>query len=96
VGCSGAASFTDNSAFTAGSTSVTNVSGLFNDSATNQTSGNAGAIRATTDRMLFVNIGKINGTVPTLTGKETVAANDTCIITSAAVQLSGVISYTQF
>ena len=68
VGCSGAASFTDNSAFTAGSTSVTNVSGLFNDSATNLTSGNAGAIRATTDRMLFVNIGKINGTVPTLTG----------------------------
>jgi hypothetical protein len=68
VGCSGAASFTDNSAFTAGSTSVTNVSGLFNDTATNLTSGNAGAIRATTDRMLFVNIGKINGTVPTLTG----------------------------
>ena len=68
VGCTGAASFTDNSAFTAGSTSVTNVSGLFNDSATNLTSGNAGAIRATTDRMLFVNIGKINGTVPTLTG----------------------------
>jgi len=68
VGCSGAASFTDNSAFTTGSTSVTNVSGLFNDTATNLTSGNAGAIRATTDRMLFVNIGKINGTAPTLTG----------------------------
>jgi hypothetical protein len=68
VGCSAAGSFTDNSAFTTGSTSVTNVSGLFNDTATNLTSGNAGAIRATTDRMLFVNIGKIGGTVPTLTG----------------------------
>lgn len=68
VGCSAAGSFTDNSAFTTGSTSVTNVSGLFNDTATNLTSGNAGAIRATTDRMLFVNVGKINGTVPALTG----------------------------
>jgi hypothetical protein len=68
VGCSAAGSFTDNSAFTTGSTSVTNVSGLFNDTATNLTSGNAGAIRATTDRMLFVNVGKISGTVPTLTG----------------------------
>jgi hypothetical protein len=68
VGCSAAGSFTDNSAFTTGSTSVTNVSGLFNDTATNLTSGNAGAIRATTDRMLFVNIGKIGGTVPALTG----------------------------
>jgi hypothetical protein len=68
VGCSAGGSFTDNSAFTTGSTSVTNVSGLFNDTATNLTSGNAGAIRATTDRMLFVNIGKIGGSVPTLTG----------------------------
>jgi hypothetical protein len=68
VGCSAGGSFTDNSAFTTGSTSVTTVSGLFNDTATNLTSGNAGAIRATTDRMLFVNIGKIGGTVPTLTG----------------------------
>jgi hypothetical protein len=68
VGCSAGGSFTDNSAFTTGSTSVTNVSGLFNDTATNLTSGNAGAIRATTDRMLFVNIGKIGGSVPALTG----------------------------
>ena len=68
VGCSAAGSFTDNSAFSTGSTSVTNVSGLFNDTATNLTSGNAGAIRATTDRMLFVNFGKIGGTAPTLTG----------------------------
>jgi hypothetical protein len=68
VGCPSAGGFTDNSAFTTGSTSVTNVSGLFNDTARNLTSGNAGAIRATTDRMLFVNIGEIGGAVPTLTG----------------------------
>jgi hypothetical protein len=68
VGCTSAGGFTDNGAFTTGSTSVTNVSGLFNDTARNLTSGNAGAIRATTDRMLFVNIGKIGGAVPALTG----------------------------
>jgi hypothetical protein len=67
VGCSATGSFTDNSAFTTGLTAVTNISGLFNDAAT-LTSGNAGAIRATSDRMLYVNIGKIAGTVPSLTG----------------------------
>lgn len=68
VGCSATGAFTDNGIFTTGSTAVTNLSGLFNDAAANLTSGNAGAIRATTDRMLFVNIGKIAGTAPTLTG----------------------------
>jgi hypothetical protein len=68
VGCSATGSFTDNAIFTTGASSVTNISGLFNDAAANLASGNAGAIRATTDRMLFVNIGKINGTAPTLTG----------------------------
>jgi hypothetical protein len=68
VGCSATGSFTDNGAFTAGSTAVTNISGLFNDAAAALTSGNAGAIRATSDRMLYVNIGKIAGTAPTLTG----------------------------
>lgn len=62
VGCSATGSFTDNSGFTTGSTAVTNISGLFNDSATALTSGNAGALRATTDRMLFVNVGKMGGT----------------------------------
>ncbi|MBZ5540693.1 MAG: hypothetical protein LAN61_09265 [Acidobacteriia bacterium] len=68
VGCSATGSFADNSAFTTGATGVTNISGLFNDAAANLTSGNAGAIRATTDRMLYVNIGKIAGSVPGLTG----------------------------
>lgn len=68
VGCSATGSFTDNGAFTAGSTAVTNISGLFNDAAAALTSGNAGAIRATSDRMLYVNIGKIAGTAPALTG----------------------------
>ena len=68
VGCSATSGFSDNGAFTAGTTSVNNISGVFNDSIAALTSGNAGAIRATTDRMLYVNVGKIAGTVPTLTG----------------------------
>lgn len=68
LGCSASAGFTDNSAFTNASTTVNNIAGVFNDSITSLTSGNAGAIRATTDRMLFVNIGKINGTAPSMTG----------------------------
>ena len=68
VGCSATGGFSDNGAFTVGTTGVTNISGLFNDAAANLTSGNAGAIRATTDRMLYVNIGKIAGSVPGLTG----------------------------
>jgi hypothetical protein len=66
VGCPSAGGFTDNSAFTTGSTSVTNLSGLFNDTATNLTSGNAGAMRATTDRMLFANIEKMAAPRPRL------------------------------
>ena len=68
AGCSAAGGFSDNGAFTAGTTDATNISGLFNDAAANLTSGNAGAIRATTDRMLYVNIGKIAESVPGLTG----------------------------
>ncbi len=68
VGCSATGGFSDNGAFTVGTTGVTNISGLFNDAAANLTSGNAGAIRATTDRMLYVNLGKIAGTLPGLTG----------------------------
>jgi hypothetical protein len=61
-GCSAGGSFSDNSAFTSGTTAVSNVSGVFNDSITSLASGNAGAIRSTTDRMLFVNVGKVGGT----------------------------------
>ncbi len=60
VGCIGAG-FSDNAGFTAGSTSVNNFSAVFNDSITALTSGNAGALRATSDRMLYVNIGKLGG-----------------------------------
>ncbi len=62
TGCTAGGSFTDNTAFTAGTTSVTNFGAVFNDSITALTSGNAGALRATTDRMLFVNLGKVGGT----------------------------------
>ena len=92
VGCSAAGSFTDNTAFTNASTSVTNISGVYNDAITSLTSGNAGAIRATTDRMLFVNIGKLagtvtsvnNGTVDAGTLRVTLASNGTGQVALAA------------
>jgi hypothetical protein len=60
VGCAFTA-FTDNAAFTAGSSTVVNLGAVFNDSITNLTSGSAGAMRLTTDRMLFVNAAKFGG-----------------------------------
>ncbi len=92
VGCSAAGSFTDNTAFTTGSTSVTNVSGLFNDSATNLTSGNAGAIRATTDRMMFVNIGKLGGTA--LSGANVVDAGNTAFRVNCVTGCSASAGFT--
>lgn len=61
VGCAFTA-FTDNTAFTAGTSTVVNLGGVFNDAITNLTAGNAGALRLTTDRMLFTNLGKVGGT----------------------------------
>ena len=68
VGCSATSGFSDNALFTAGTTSVNNISGVYNDSITNLSTGSAGALRATSDRMLYVNIGKIAGAAPSLTG----------------------------
>jgi hypothetical protein len=86
VGC-GAAGFSDNAAFTAGSTSVNNFSAVFNDSITALTSGNAGALRATSDRMLYVNIGKLGGA--SLSGANVVDSGNTafrvnCVVGCAA------------
>jgi hypothetical protein len=55
TGC-GASSFTDNSAFSAGSTAVNNSSGVFNDALAAVTSGNAAAFRMTAQRAEHVNI----------------------------------------
>jgi len=55
-GCGGAASFSDNGVFTAGTTAVTVAGGVFNDSITALTSGSAGAPRMTSKRALHFNL----------------------------------------
>lgn len=54
VGC-GAASFTDNSAFTGGATAVNVIAGLFDTTPPAITDGNAGAVRMDGSRFLMVN-----------------------------------------
>jgi len=91
VGCSATSGFSDNAAFTAGSTAVNNISAVFNDSITALTSGNAGALRSTSDRMLYVNLGRLGGTA--LSGANVVDSGNTafrvnCVVgcSSAATQ----------
>ena len=62
VGCTAGGSFTDNSAFTAGSTSETNTGGVFNDGLAAVTSGNGAAFRITSSRALHVNLRNNSGT----------------------------------
>ena len=54
-------SFADNAAFTAGTTSVTNIGGVFNDSITSLTIGSAGAPRLTSKRALHFNLRDSSG-----------------------------------
>jgi hypothetical protein len=75
VGCGAASTFSDNAAFSAGSTAVNNLSAVFNDSIAALTSGNAGAVRSTSDRMLYVNVGKLGGTA--LSGANVVDSGNT-------------------
>jgi hypothetical protein len=82
VGCI-AAGFSDNAGFTAGSTSVNNFSAVFNDSITALTSENAGALRATSDRMLYVNIGKLGGA--SLSGANVVDSGNTAFRVNCVV-----------
>ncbi|MGA7791823.1 MAG: hypothetical protein WCA19_02215 [Candidatus Acidiferrales bacterium] len=53
-GCSSSAGFSDNTAFTAGSTAINIAGGWYSTSPTNCTSGNACAPQLTIDRKLFV------------------------------------------
>lgn len=61
-GCSAAGAFTDNTAFTAGTTTETNIGGVFNDGLAGVTSGNAAAARITASRALHVNLRNNTGT----------------------------------
>jgi hypothetical protein len=62
VGCSASAGFTDNSAFTAGTTAESNVGGVFNDGLATLSSGNAAAARITSARALHINLRNSSGT----------------------------------
>jgi hypothetical protein len=62
VGCGAASGFTDNSAFTAGAASETNIGGVFNDGLSTISSGNAAAARITSYRALHVNLRNASGT----------------------------------
>lgn len=60
--CGGASPFTDNSAFTAGTTSIGNIGAVFNDGLSAVTSGNAAAPRITGQRGLHANLRNNAGT----------------------------------
>lgn len=61
-GASGGTSAVDEATFTPGTDSYTPNGGLFNDSATNLTSGQAGVVRATASRALHSNLRNNSGT----------------------------------
>jgi hypothetical protein len=61
-GCSSSAGFTDNSTFTAGTTTETNVGGVFNDGLSALSSGNPAAARITPNRGVHVNLRNNSGT----------------------------------
>jgi hypothetical protein len=92
VGCGGAAGFSDNAAFSAGSTAVNNISAVFNDSITALASGNAGALRSTSDRMLYVNLGKLGGTA--LSGANVVDSGNTAFRVNCVVGCSASAGFT--
>lgn len=70
TGCT-AASQADNSIFTQGTSQVVPIAGFYG-SITNITSGNAGIVQLTTDRMMYTNLGKVGGTAFAL-GQATMA-----------------------
>lgn len=62
AGCGAPAAFNDNSAFTAGTSSIANVGAVFNDALGAVTAGNAAAPRITAQRGLHVNLRNTAGT----------------------------------
>jgi hypothetical protein len=92
VGCGATSTFSDNAAFSAGSTAVNNISAVFNDSIAALTSGNAGAVRSTSDRMLYVNVGKLGGTA--LSGANVVDSGNTAFRVNCVVGCSATAGFT--
>jgi hypothetical protein len=92
VGCGTASTFSDNAAFSAGSTAVNNISAVFNDSIAALTSGDAGAVRSTSDRMLYVNVGKLGGTA--LSGANVVDSGNTAFRVNCVVGCAAAAGFT--
>ena len=92
VGCGAASTFSDNAAFSAGTTAVNNISAVFNDSIAALTSGNAGAVRSTSDRMLYVNVGKLGGTA--LSGANVVDSGNTAFRVNCVVGCAAAAGFT--
>jgi hypothetical protein len=91
-GCSGASAFSDNSAFTAGSTGINITGGWYSTSPTNCTSGNACAPNLTVDRKLWIDA--FQGTSPwvisgTTTATQTTGSNLHTVVDSGNIQLNG-------
>jgi hypothetical protein len=95
IGCSssGGSSLADEGTFTQGTTAFTVAGGIFNNSITNLTSGQAGAVQLTADRMMFTNLGKVGGSAVSL-GSKTSANSIPVVIASdqGAVAVSGTLT----
>jgi hypothetical protein len=97
-GCSGSGgtSAADEATFTQGTTSYSPIGGIYTSSVANLSSGQGGVAQLTTDRMLFVNLGKVGGT-SVLTGAgatgggalRTTVAQDTTTIGGSAPGTAG-------
>jgi len=92
-GCSSSTAPSDNSGFTAGTTPVSPVAGVYNDAIAALTTGSLGAFRLTSDRMVYVNVGKplpagtnVIGHVITDSGSTT-AVSGTVAVSAASLPL---------
>lgn len=85
-GCGGAASFADSSAFTFATTAVNNMSAVVDDVSTNTVAENsAGALRMTTNRILYVDLSKTGAN----TNKLLVTVDPITFASAQAVTQSG-------
>jgi hypothetical protein len=85
-GCGGAASFADSSAFTFATTAVNNMSAVVDDVSTNTVAENsAGALRMTTNRILYVDLSKTGAN----TNKLLVTTDPITFASAQAVTQSG-------
>lgn len=98
-GGSGGTSAADEATFTQGTSNMVPIGGYFSTSVANLTTGQTGAAQMTNDRMLYMNLGKVNGSVPSMgagpTGSAALrvtASQDTTTIAGSAPGTAGTAS----